>query len=98
MFLSFLKRERERFPLFVPKRCCVPTRTFLGVPDRSASTVLDRLHERLHDRSMTVPERSTTVSDRFMSVFELFMNYFKFLDVFYRLNLLLRVNRVLPTS
>jgi hypothetical protein len=24
--------------------------TFLGVPDRSASTVLDRLHERLNDR------------------------------------------------
>ena len=34
-FLSFLKRERERFPLFVPVRYCVPARTFISVPDRS---------------------------------------------------------------
>jgi hypothetical protein len=33
VFLSFLKRERERFPLFVPKRYCVTTRTFLDVLD-----------------------------------------------------------------
>ena len=44
VFLSFLTRERDRtmtvqwpyrdrFRLFVPKRNCVPTRTFLGVPN-----------------------------------------------------------------
>ena len=36
VILSFLRREPERFPLFVPRHYCVPTRTFLGVPDRSA--------------------------------------------------------------
>ena len=37
-FLSFFKRERERFPLVAPKRYCISNRTFPGV--------LDRLHER----------------------------------------------------
>jgi len=40
LFLPFIgrervKRERVRFPLFVQRRYCVQTRTFLGVPDRS---------------------------------------------------------------
>jgi hypothetical protein len=35
VFLLFLMRERDRFRLFVSKRYCVPTRSFLGVPDRS---------------------------------------------------------------
>jgi hypothetical protein len=29
-----MERERNRFRLFVPKRYCIPTRTFLGVSDR----------------------------------------------------------------
>jgi hypothetical protein len=47
--LSFLKREGEHFRLFVQRRYCVPTRTFLGVPDGSALqpfTVPGHLHER----------------------------------------------------
>ena len=46
MFLSILKRERERFPLFVPRHYCVPTRTFrtvcMIVSERSMSE-FDRL-------------------------------------------------------
>ena len=49
VFLSFLKRDherlnvnRERFPLFVPKRYCVTTRTFLDVLDRSTSLTVQR--------------------------------------------------------
>jgi hypothetical protein len=51
VILSISKRERERFPLFVPMRNCVSARTFLGVPNRSALqpfTALERLHERFH--------------------------------------------------
>jgi hypothetical protein len=49
VILSFLKRERERFPLFVPLHYCVPARTLVSVPDRSALklfAVPDQLHER----------------------------------------------------
>ena len=46
VFLSNLKRERECFLLFVAMRHCVPTRTFLCVPDSSAFTVPDCLHDR----------------------------------------------------
>jgi hypothetical protein len=70
VFLSFLKRER--FPLFVRWRYCVPTRTFIGVPDHSALqsfTVPDRLHEH----SMNVCECSVSVFDRLISVCDLFM-------------------------
>ncbi len=59
VFLSFLKRERERFPLFVPKRYCVTTRKFLGVLDRSTYLTVHR--------SWTVPwpflKRSGTVGN-----------------------------------
>ena len=64
VFLLILERERERdkhrerFPLFVPRRYCVSTRTFLDVLDRSAFTVLDR----------SWPLRP------FMSVFDSFMS------------------------
>jgi hypothetical protein len=34
VFLYFLERERDRLRLFVPKRYCVPTRSFLGDSDR----------------------------------------------------------------
>jgi hypothetical protein len=47
--LSFLKRERERFPLFVPRRYCVSTRTLLGIP------------VRLHDRFWTLNEGFRTL-------------------------------------
>jgi hypothetical protein len=33
VILSILKRERERFQIFVPKRYCVPVRTLLSVFD-----------------------------------------------------------------
>jgi hypothetical protein len=69
VILSFLKRERERFRLFVPKRYYVPARTFLGVPDRSAFTIPDRFHDRFWP-ILNVSERSMSVFDRFMSVFE----------------------------
>ena len=42
VIISFLKRERDRIGLFVPKRYCVPTRTFLAV-FRSVHDVLLRL-------------------------------------------------------
>ena len=42
VILSFLKRERERFPLFVPKLYYVTTRKFQGVPDRSKSLTVHR--------------------------------------------------------
>ncbi len=60
MVLSILKRERECFLLFVPRRYCVPTRTFLGVPNRSPFLIV----------CMTVSERSMSVFDSFMSVFD----------------------------
>jgi hypothetical protein len=47
VILSFLKRERERFRLFVPKRYSVTTRKFLSVPDRSPFLTV----------TMTVPDR-----------------------------------------
>ena len=55
--LSFLKRER--FPLFVPKRNCIPDRTFLGVQcccpfACTVLTVSDRLQIK------TVLKRSET--------------------------------------
>ena len=53
VFRSFLERGRDRFRLFVPKRYCVPTRSFLTVPDRSSFlTVPDR------SSFLTVPDRS----------------------------------------
>ena len=59
---------RERFPLFVIKRYCVPTRTFLGVSYRSWT---------FHDRSWTFHDRLwtfLTVSWAFSSVFWPFRN------------------------
>jgi hypothetical protein len=50
VILSFLKRER--LPLYVPKRYCVPARTFLGVPDR------------LHNRFWTVIKCLKTLMKR----------------------------------
>ena len=80
---------RDRFRLFVPMRYCVPTRSFLGVPDRSPSLTVHRswpftVSDRspflsVHDRFwafMTVPDRFwpfPSVFDRFMSVFDRFM-------------------------
>ena len=40
VILSFLKRERERFQLFVPRRYCVPARTFLSVQRYNRSPFL----------------------------------------------------------
>ncbi len=63
VFLSYLKRERERFPLFVPKSYCVTTRKFLGILDRS--TFLNV--------TMTVPDRSRPFQERsgFLTVLEI---------------------------
>ena len=103
MFLSFLKRERERtvnvpwtyrerFPLFVPKRYCVTTRTFLDVLDRSTSLTVHRSWPlpwpflTVPDRSwpfLTVPDRSwpfLTVLDRswaFLTVSERFRPFYE---------------------
>ena len=57
--LSFLRRERESFPLFVSRRYSVPSRTFLGVPDRSALQTFT-VPDHLHERSMSVSEAFVT--------------------------------------
>jgi hypothetical protein len=69
VFLLFLMRERDhtvtvpwtyrdRFRLFVSKRYCVPTRSFLGVPDRSPFLTVHRSWPFL-----TVPDRSWPFTD-----------------------------------
>jgi hypothetical protein len=60
--LSFLKRDR--FRQFVPKSYCVPTRTFLGVPDRSSF--------------LTVPERFMSVSERFRPFYDVLLHLWTF--------------------
>ena len=89
VFLSFLKRERERtvnvpwtyrerFPLFVPKRYCVTTRTFLDVLDRSTSLTVQR------PWPFTVPDRSwpfLSVCDRFRPFYERFRSFVTFKTV-----------------
>jgi len=94
VFLSFLKRERERFPLFVPKRYCVTTRTFLDVLDRSTSLTVHRSWPlpwpflTVPDRSwpfLTVLDRSwafLTVSERFRPFYERFRSFSTVLWVF----------------
>jgi hypothetical protein len=47
---------RDRFRLFVPKRYCVPTRSFLGVPDRSPFLTVHRSWQ------FTVPDRSPSLT------------------------------------
>ena len=51
LFFRFWSVKRERFLLFVPMRYCVPTRTFLGVLDRS--TLQPDQTWTLHDHSWT---------------------------------------------
>jgi hypothetical protein len=53
--LSFLNRERESFPLFVPRRYCIPGRAFQGVSDRSA----------LQPFSVTTVHRFLPLNERF---------------------------------
>jgi hypothetical protein len=67
VILSFLKREREHFPLFVLRRYCVTALTFLGVPDHSALQTFTVSHElsiKVHERSLNAPELSMSVFDR----------------------------------
>jgi hypothetical protein len=50
---SKIEKDRNEIKVFVPKRYCIPARTFLGVPGRSALqpiTVPDHLHERSIER------------------------------------------------
>ncbi len=63
VFFSFLKRERERFPLFVPKSYCVTTRTFLSVHGRSTSLTVHRSWS-LPWPFLSVPERSANGQER----------------------------------
>jgi hypothetical protein len=42
VILSILKRERERFQIFVPKRYCVPVRTLLSVFDHRLRPLNDQ--------------------------------------------------------
>jgi hypothetical protein len=64
VIFSFLKRERERFPLFVPKRYCVPTRKFLGVSVRSTFLTVCM---NVFDRFMSVYEHFRPFYERFRS-------------------------------
>jgi hypothetical protein len=63
-----LKRERERFPLFVPIRYCVMARTFPGVPNRSPFLTFLRPEELRSDnetfRKVKNVGRSETVNSK----------------------------------